>query len=53
MRSEPTTSMDELQRDNMTEGTIKQETLAGTALTLQDWQKVPSSDSNKICDLDL
>ena len=39
---------DELPHDQMSEETIKQETLAGTALTSQDWRKAQASDPN-IC----
>ena len=39
---------DELPHDQMSEETIEQETLAGTALTSQDWRKAQASDPN-IC----
>ena len=39
---------DELPHDQMSEDTIEQETLAGTALTSQDWRKAQASDPN-IC----
>ena len=39
---------DDLPHDKMSEETIDQETLAWTALTLQDWRKAQASDPN-IC----
>ena len=39
---------DDLPHDQMSEETIDQETLAGTALTSQDWRKAQASDPN-IC----